>query len=62
MKTIYDLSAKACGSDRCPKFVLDERTGAMSFVDKQGKKANLTVAEFNRFVRAVKEGKIKELK
>lgn len=42
-----------------PKFVSNEN-GWISLVDKQRGRADMTVEEFNRFVRAIKSGEIKE--
>lgn len=46
---------------RCPKFVFDESTKTVSSIDKQGNRANISIEDFNKFVRAVISGEIREL-
>jgi hypothetical protein len=61
---IYDADPTSiCTRDRpCPKFVLNKKTGVVSLIDKQGNKANMSIAHFNKFVMAAKTGKIKEVR
>lgn len=60
-KTIYDAGETECPNGlQCPKFVFNEKDG-VSLVDKQRGRADMTIEEFNRFVRAVKTGELKEI-
>lgn len=54
-KVLYDLN-EGCGGGGCPKFVHDVLKDEVTLVDKQGGKAVLTVAEFNRFAMAFRSG------
>ncbi len=56
---IYD--AELCAGGPCPKFVVDEEKQVVSLIDRQGRRAEMTVEHFNTFVKAVKSGDIKEL-
>lgn len=44
-----------------PKFVLDEHADAVSLIDEVGNVAKMSIEHFNKFVRAVKTGEIKEI-
>jgi hypothetical protein len=61
-KLIYDAEIctnKETGS--CPKFVLDSDKNIVSLIDRQGKRADISTEHFNKFIRAVKSGEIREL-
>jgi hypothetical protein len=58
-KLIYD--ADSCISQTCPKFVIDEKTQVVSLIDREGNRANMTIEHFNKFVRAIRTGEVKEL-
>ena len=63
-KLIYDVDgtegSKSGGN--CPKFVLDEQMNIVTVVDREGRKARMTINEFNQIVNAVKNGEIKTIK
>lgn len=61
-KLIYDADSDAVctGGGPCPKFVIDEQKQVISLIDKKGNRADMSVEHFNRFVRAVKTGEIRE--
>lgn len=59
-KIIYDVGE--CSNGRtCPKFVIDGQKSTVSLIDKQGNRANMTVTEFNTFIKAVKRNAITEV-
>jgi hypothetical protein len=63
-KLIYDGDEQQCtntATGSCPKFVLDSDKNIVSLIDKQGKRANMSIEHFNKFIRAVKSGEITEL-
>ncbi len=59
-RIIYDAEICPAGTF-CPKFVFDESTKTVSLIDKQGNRANISIEDFNKFVRAVISGEIREL-
>jgi hypothetical protein len=59
-RVIFDADECSAGPN-CPKFVIDEKTKVVSMIDKKGKKVDMTVGEFNKFVDAVLSNEIKRL-
>ena len=64
MEILYD--DEVTPSDRtidngCPKFVLLDDGKTIKLVDRSGNKAVLTKDEYNRFVNAVIQGKVKPI-
>lgn len=60
MRLLYDMD-ECTDTPTCPKFVVDEQTKMVTLIDKQGNRANMSVEHFNRLIRAVKSGEIKEI-
>jgi hypothetical protein len=61
-KLIVDLDK--CTSDiegGCPAVFLDARKQTVSFIDKQSGRATISVEHYNKFIRLVTSGEIKEI-
>lgn len=46
----------------CPKFVVNKKTEIVSLIDKKGNKSEMSIKHFNKFIKAVKNNEIKEIK
>jgi hypothetical protein len=64
MKILYDDESIAISSGDSynhPKFVLEDDGKTVTFYDRAGNKSNLTKEEYNKFINAVKSGKVSSI-
>ncbi len=60
-KLIYDMEECRAGHN-CPKFVINKKTKIVSLIDKKGNRSEMNIKHFNKFIKAVKNNEIKEIK
>jgi hypothetical protein len=63
MKILYDdeVTPSIENDKTCPKFVLEDDGKTITLFDRSGNEAKFTKEEYNRFVNAIIQGKVKPI-